>query len=210
MPRWEPGCAGGYEGFFVDTPKRTIDMTPDQFRELCRGASRALELSEPDALFEGADVRVDGAKLGVFHEDDWDAGIYCYADLGAIEPTANAAELMEEILALNLELDAGLGEVIGIERESRHLVLRARLAESGAPMHGGNWPSNFVAMRHLRMSFTRKSSSGLLVLHSRRLFVLSRSCDRARSSPRPKPVYCPSTVPSHPTMAVRDDASAHP
>lgn len=113
-------------------------MTPDQFRELCRGTSSALQLSDPDALFEGADVRVNGVKLGMFHDERWDdAGIYCYVDLGAIKSTANAAHLMEEVLALNLELDASLGEVLGIERESKHLVLRARLTECGKQVHGG-------------------------------------------------------------------------
>jgi hypothetical protein len=113
-------------------------MTPDQFRELCRGAARLLELGDPDALFLDADVRVAGVKVGVFHEDVYDSGgVYCYADLGAIEPNANATHLMEEVLALNLELDAALGEVIGIERQSRHLVLRARLADSGEGAHAG-------------------------------------------------------------------------
>ena len=113
-------------------------MTPDQFRELCRGAAQLLELSDLDALFFAADVRVAGVKVGVFHEDEYDSGgVYCYADLGAIEPDANSTHLMEEVLALNLELDAALGEVIGIERLSRHLVLRARLVESGEAIHAG-------------------------------------------------------------------------
>lgn len=113
-------------------------MTPDQFRELCRETSRALQLSDPDALFTGGDVRVDGVKLGIFHDERWDhAGIYCYADLGAIKSTANATHVMEEVLALNLELDASQGEGVGMERESKHLVLRARLAECGEQVHGG-------------------------------------------------------------------------
>ena len=137
-------------------------MTPDQFRELCRGTARALELSEPDALFEGADVHLDGVKVGVFHEDEWDpAGIYCYADLGAIEPTANTTELMEEVLALNLELDAGLGEVIGIERESRHLVLRARLTESGEPMHGSQLAEQLRSYAALANELYQKVLAGV-------------------------------------------------
>jgi hypothetical protein len=32
------------------------------------------------------------------------------------------------VLAINLELDAALGEAIGMERKSGHLVLRAQLA----------------------------------------------------------------------------------
>lgn len=88
-------------------------MTSDQFRELCRGTAHLLQLSDPDSLFDGADVRIDGVKMGVIHEGDWDqGGIYCYADLGVIE-------------------SRGLGEVIGMERESRHVVLRATLQAEG-------------------------------------------------------------------------------
>jgi hypothetical protein len=108
-------------------------MTTDQFRELCRSASYELNLSDPDALYDGSDVYVDSVKIGVLHEPSWDEkGIYCYVDLGAIETTdssAHSAELFQEILSLNLELDAEMGEVIGIERESGHLVLRARLTK---------------------------------------------------------------------------------
>ena len=103
------------------------------FRDLCRSAAYELDLSDPEALYDGADVYVDSVKVGVFHAPSWDdKGIYCYVDLGAIEAnesSAYSAELLQEILSLNLELDAELGEVIGIERESRHLVLRARLTK---------------------------------------------------------------------------------
>ena len=106
-------------------------MTTAQFRDLCRSASYELNLSDPEALYDGADVYVDSVKVGVFHAPSWDdKGIYCYVDLGAIEDSsAHSTELVQEILSLNLELDAELGEVIGIERESRHLVLRARLTK---------------------------------------------------------------------------------
>ena len=111
-------------------------MTPDQFRELCRGASRLLDFNDPDALFESRDTRIDGVKLGVFHHDSEDPeGVYCYVDLGAIGPEANPLAMMEEVLAINLSLDASLGEVIGLERESRHLVLRVRLNEAHEPFH---------------------------------------------------------------------------
>jgi hypothetical protein len=113
-------------------------MTPNQFRELCRGTSRLLGFSDPDALFDNRDTRIDGVKLGVFHNGSEDPeGVYCYVDLGAIGPHANPQALIEDILALNLSLDASLGEVIGMERESRHLVLRVRLNERHEPFHEG-------------------------------------------------------------------------
>jgi hypothetical protein len=114
-------------------------MTPDQFFALCRGTSLALGLSDPDALFNGGDARVDGVKVGAFHDEARDpAGIFCYADLGSIGPDANPVDLMEEVLAINLSLDGGRGEVIGLERDSRHLVLRIRLFEDRDPMHEGH------------------------------------------------------------------------
>lgn len=113
-------------------------MTPDQFRELCRGASRLLDFQDLDALFESKDTRIDGVKLGVFHDEGEDPeGVYCYVDLGTIGPEANPLALMEELLAINLSLDASLGEVIGLERDSRHLVLRVRLNERHEPFHEG-------------------------------------------------------------------------
>jgi hypothetical protein len=105
-------------------------MTPDQFRELCRDASRVLGLADAEALFESRDTVLDGVKVGSFHDEAADPdGVFCYVDLGPIGPDARPVELMEEILALNLSLDGAMGEVIGMERESRHLVLRARLSE---------------------------------------------------------------------------------
>ena len=113
-------------------------MTPDQFRVLCRGAGRALGLRDAEALFNATDVYVDNVKIGVFHDETRDAeGIFCYADLGAIGPDANAVALLEEILAINLSLDGERGEVIGMERESRHLVLRVRLRNTMEPLHEG-------------------------------------------------------------------------
>jgi len=108
------------------------------------------------------DVRVDGVKVGVFHEDEWDPlGIYCYADLGAIESTADTTQLMEEVLALNLELDARLGEVIGVERESRHLMLRARLAEEGELVHAGELAQQLHSYAALANELYQKVLAGV-------------------------------------------------
>jgi hypothetical protein len=113
-------------------------MNPDQFRELCRGTCRQLGESDTDALLEGAGVLIDGVRLGVFHKDEVDeAGVYCYADLGEIETQVDAARVMEELMALNLELDVGHNEVIGLERETRHLVLRARVCGEDETVHEG-------------------------------------------------------------------------
>lgn len=113
-------------------------MTPDQFRALCLGAGRALALSDAEALFNATDAYVDNVKIGVFHDETRDPeGVFCYADLGPIGPDASAVALMEEILAINLSLDGERGEVIGMERESRHLVLRVRLRNTVEPVHEG-------------------------------------------------------------------------
>ncbi|MGX5648704.1 CesT family type III secretion system chaperone [Hydrogenophaga borbori] len=113
-------------------------MTPDQFQELCRGTARALGLRDPNALFTGGEVILDGVKVGAFHEEEHDPeGVFCYADLGPIGTQANPVELLEEVLAINLSLDGERGEVIGLERDSRHLVLRVRLREDQEPLHEG-------------------------------------------------------------------------
>lgn len=120
------------------SPTESHLMTPDQFHELCRGTARALGLSEPDALFKGNAVSLDEVKIGTFHDEAEDPdGVFCWADLGPINPQAIAVELLEEVLAINLSLDGERGEVIGLERESRHLVLRVRLDERREPLHEG-------------------------------------------------------------------------
>lgn len=106
-------------------------MNPTDFHELCRGASRLLGLADVEALHDSRDTVLDGAKIGVFHDEAADPdGLYCYVDLGTIGPNAQPVALLEEILAINLSLDGDMGEVIGLERESRHLILRARLADT--------------------------------------------------------------------------------
>jgi hypothetical protein len=102
-------------------------MTNAEFREMCRAACYELRIDEPDALFDGHDVFIDGVKLGVFHDEDLDGGIHCYVDMGAVPPPPDSASVLHEVLAINLELDAALGESIGVERDSGHLVLRAHL-----------------------------------------------------------------------------------
>lgn len=137
-------------------------MTPDQFRELCRGTSRALGLGESDALFDGRDLYVDGVKIGTFHEETQDPdGIFCYVDLGPIGPHANPVALMAEILALNLALDGERGEVIGLERESQHLVLRVRLREDQEPMHEGRLAEELRRCATLANSLYEDSLTGV-------------------------------------------------
>jgi len=75
--------------------------------------------------------------LGVFHLEDWDSeGIYCYVDLGSSADRSYSTETLEALMELNLVLDGNRGEVIGIERESRHLVLKAKLGTT-ADVHPG-------------------------------------------------------------------------
>jgi hypothetical protein len=120
-------------------------MTSNQFRELCRGAARVLNLSDIDALFDDAGVRIDGVRVGVFRkEGEEPPGVYCYADLGPVAPGANAVEMMEEALAVNLELDGIAGAVIGMERDSRHFVLRVRLPG------GDGWIDETILAEELR------------------------------------------------------------
>lgn len=113
-------------------------MTPDQFRELCRATCRQLDHSDTEALFEGAGVLVDGVRLGLFHDETVDPlGIYCSIDLGEIDAHPDAQRVMENLLAINLELNVARSETIGLERETRRLVWRARLGGDEETAHEG-------------------------------------------------------------------------
>ena len=100
-------------------------MTNEDFRAICRAACYALNIERPDALFDGDDVFLNGVKLGVFHDVELDDAIHCYLDIGCVESSPDAVSMLQEVLAINLELDAGLGEPVGMERKSGHLVLHA-------------------------------------------------------------------------------------
>ena len=102
-------------------------MTDAKFREICRAACLLLNIEQTDALAEGGDVFIDGVKVGMFRDEALGDALCCYVDIGSIEPSADTASILGEVLAINLELDPGLGESVGMERNSRHLVLRAQL-----------------------------------------------------------------------------------
>lgn len=113
-------------------------MTPDQFRELCRGTCRQLDHSDTEALFAGAGLLIDGVRLGLFHDENIDPhGIYCFADLGEIDALPDASRVLEKLLSANLELNVARHETIGLEGDTRRLVLRARLWGDEAPAHEG-------------------------------------------------------------------------
>jgi len=101
-------------------------MTYEEFHAVCRAACLALNIEDPDALADGDDVFIDGVKLGVLHDEEVDDNVHCYVDIGSIDPSPETASILQEVLAINLELDAPLGEVIGIERNSGHLVCARR------------------------------------------------------------------------------------
>lgn len=100
-------------------------MTNEEFREICRTASRSLRADDVDALSNGDDLFIDGVKVGAFYEEDQDEAVHCYVDLGSFENAMNRDILLRSALEINLELDARMGESFGVERESGHLVLRS-------------------------------------------------------------------------------------
>jgi hypothetical protein len=107
-------------------------MTNDNFREICRDVSYELNISDVDALCDGGDAFVDGVKLGLFYDEARDEGVFCYIDLGSINP-ANKDNVLAEMMSLNLEMDAGSGEAFGLEPESGHLVLRGFINVDAKP-----------------------------------------------------------------------------
>lgn len=113
-------------------------MTPDQFQELCSGTARLLDCTDADALLLHGTVTIDGVHLGVFHREDADpTGVFCCVDLGKVGPQVDAHGLMQALMGLNLALDGRLGEVIGMEPGTGHLVLRARLDTANGALHEG-------------------------------------------------------------------------
>ncbi len=105
-------------------------MTPLQFEEMCSSVTQCLQLPPSDTLARGDHVLVDGVSIGIAHNEEWDeGGVFCFVVLGEIGATcADPERVLFDALALNLELDAGLGESIGLERNTRQLIFRARMS----------------------------------------------------------------------------------
>lgn len=104
------------------------NMTNAEFQDLCRATSLALDIEDTQALGARGQVELDGVTLGVFYNEDSDAAISCYVDLGEVEPNRKL-EMFEQALELNLELGRMHGETVGLDPETGRMVLRCEIQD---------------------------------------------------------------------------------
>lgn len=90
--------------------------------DLCRQAGRILGLGDADALRTGA--WLDGEYVGIFYDDEFDAGLQLCIDLGHVEAGCDRVQLYGELLDLNMQLSPERGEGFALDRESGHILFR--------------------------------------------------------------------------------------
>ncbi len=77
-------------------------MNFQQYRELCRDASVALGLPDPDRLANEGLLEKDGVAMSLFHDEEFVADrLFCYVDLGPVDEAART-RIFERLLMLNL------------------------------------------------------------------------------------------------------------
>ncbi len=77
-------------------------MNFQQYRELCRDASVALGLPDPDRLANEGLLEKDGVAMSLFHDEEFVSDrLFCYVDLGPIDEAART-RIFERLLMLNL------------------------------------------------------------------------------------------------------------
>lgn len=102
-------------------------MIDTQFQDLCRGACLALGIGEVTGLGARRSVQVDNVDIAlVFDEALAPDKIYCYIDLGAIDPRARG-EVHARLLSLNLLTGAKTNGVFGLDTATGHAILSVHL-----------------------------------------------------------------------------------
>lgn len=77
-------------------------MNFQQYRELCRDASVALGLPDPDRLANEGLLEKDGVAMSLFHDEEFVSDrLFCYVDLGPVDEAARP-RIFERLLMLNL------------------------------------------------------------------------------------------------------------
>ncbi len=77
-------------------------MNFENYRELCRDASIALSLPDPDRLANEGLLVKDGVAMSLFHDDEFVSDrLFCYVDLGPVEEAVRT-RFFERLLMLNL------------------------------------------------------------------------------------------------------------
>lgn len=101
-------------------------MNSFDFSDLCELTCEALGLPNTTVLGDEGEIELDGVRIGVFLDENDDSVIHCFTDLGEVPQEARCAAL-EDVLQLNLELDGGHGEAVGLDKENGRLVLRSAI-----------------------------------------------------------------------------------
>ncbi len=102
-------------------------MNFQQYRELCRAASVALSLEDPDLLGNEGYLEKNGIRIALFFDEEIISDrIFCYVDLGPIEEAART-KIFERLLTLNLLSGTKTSGVYSIDPSSGNAIFCAHL-----------------------------------------------------------------------------------
>lgn len=97
-------------------------MTELEFGDLCRALCTALQVRDINSLSTKGRVQVDGIPIGLcFDQSSAPDQIFCYADLGPIEPALQLTAY-EHLLTLNLLSASKTSGYYGLEPLTGHAV----------------------------------------------------------------------------------------
>lgn len=103
-------------------------MDHAEFLELCRDTSVLLGFEDPDAMGEEGEFSLDGVEMSLMLEDtaeDEEAeGADLLIDMGEVE---DSREVYEKMLSMNLAMDPANQGSLGLDVESRHAVMTAKI-----------------------------------------------------------------------------------
>ncbi len=102
-------------------------LTFQRYRELCREASVALKLDDPDRLGNEGYMERDGIRVALFFDEEIVSDrIFCYVDLGPIVEVART-KIFERLLTLNLLSGTKTSGVYSIDPASGNAIFCVHL-----------------------------------------------------------------------------------
>lgn len=108
-------------------------MTESEFKDLCRDASRALEIEEVDALGEYGRLELDEMEIAVFFNEELAPDrLFVYLDVGPMDEEQRE-QTMENLMTLNFLIGSRNEGVFGIDPSSGHILMIMHVPLSEVP-----------------------------------------------------------------------------
>lgn len=102
-------------------------MNYHDYRELCRSASMALGLPDPENLATQGCLDIEGVRIALFFDEEiLTDRLFCYVDLGPV-PTEARERILERLLMLNLLSGTKTSGVYSVDPASGNAIFCVHL-----------------------------------------------------------------------------------